>query len=61
MSGFRLDATGIVAGLLFIAVGGAFMLDRLDVWTVDLRYLWPAVLIALGAVVLLRATIVRRG
>jgi hypothetical protein len=61
MSGIRLDATGIVAGLIFIAIGGAFVLDRLDLWTVDLRYLWPAVLIALGAIVMLRATLARRG
>jgi hypothetical protein len=56
----RLDSTGIVAGLIFIAIGGAVMLDRLDIWTVDMKLVWPAVLIALGLVVLGRAAIGRR-
>ena len=60
MSGMRLDATGMVAGLVFIALGGAFLLDHLDIWTVDMRYAWPVVLIGLGVVVLGRALFARR-
>ena len=60
MRRFHLDATGMIAGLLFIAIGGTFVLDRLDIWTVDHRFVWPAVLIALGVAVLMRAMLGKR-
>jgi hypothetical protein len=61
MNRIRLDATGMIAGLVFIAIGGLLVLDRLDVWAVDYRYVWPGVLIALGGAVLLRAMMRGRG
>ena len=41
-----------VAGLLFMAVGVAYVLQSLDVWEVRLGRLWPIALIVIGAVVL---------
>jgi hypothetical protein len=47
------DRGALLGGLLFIVTGLAFVLDRLDVWTVPSSYIWPLVLIFLGAAVLL--------
>ena len=46
------DWTSLAAGLVLIGLGGVFLLDRLE--AVDLRfgYLWPALLAALGAILL---------
>jgi hypothetical protein len=48
----RIDWTSLAAGLVLIGLGGLFLLDRLD--TLDLRfgYLWPALLAAVGVIVL---------
>lgn len=48
----RLDWTSLTAGLALIGLGGLFLLDRLE--TLDLRfgYLWPALVAAVGAIVL---------
>jgi hypothetical protein len=43
----------LVWGLFFIAAGIAFLLDRLDVWTLRARYVLPMLLIVLGAAILL--------
>lgn len=43
----------LVAGIFFIVAGVAFLLERLDVWELEVRTLAPALLIALGFVVLL--------
>ena len=43
----------LVWGLFFIAAGIAFLLDRLDVWTIRARYVLPVLLIVLGAAILL--------
>ena len=51
----RVDLSGIVMGLIFIAIGSAFLLERLGIWTVDGRIIWPAILIGLGVSVLVRA------
>jgi hypothetical protein len=56
----RPDRASIAFGLFFVAVGVAFLLDRLDVWTIRARYLPPIVLIALGVVVLVGARRSRR-
>jgi hypothetical protein len=42
-----------VWGLFFITAGIAFLLDRLDVWTLRARYVVPVLLIVLGAAILL--------
>jgi hypothetical protein len=48
----RVDWTSLTAGLVLIGLGGLFLLDRID--TLDLRfgYLWPALLAAVGVIVL---------
>ena len=43
----------LVWGLFFIAAGIAFLLDRLDVWTLRARYVLPMLLIVLGVAILL--------
>lgn len=47
----HLDA--LVSGVLFIAIGTAFLLDALDVWTIRLERLWPITLVAVGLAILL--------
>jgi hypothetical protein len=49
------DRRAIVFGVFFVVVGVAFLLDRLDVWTIRARYLAPILLIAFGMAVLLGA------
>jgi hypothetical protein len=46
------DWTSLAAGLVLIGLGSLFLLDRVE--TIDLRfgYLWPALLAALGAILL---------
>jgi hypothetical protein len=49
----RPNRAALVAGVFFIVAGVAFLLERLDVWDLEIRTLAPALLIALGFVVLL--------
>jgi hypothetical protein len=46
------DWTSLAAGFVLIALGGLLLLDRVE--AVDLRfgYLWPALLAAVGAILL---------
>lgn len=53
MAETRPSRAGFVAGVFFIVAGLAFLLERLDVWELEIRTLAPALLIALGFVVLL--------
>lgn len=48
----RFDSTSLTAGLALIGLGVLLLLDRLE--TIDLRfgYLWPALLAAVGAILL---------
>jgi len=46
------------AGLIFVIIGIAYLLDALEVWQVNVARTWPLVLIAAGVVVILNA---RRG
>ena len=48
----RVDRTLIVAGLAVIALGALFLLDRLEVIDVRFDYAAPAVLAAVGVVLL---------
>jgi hypothetical protein len=50
MSG--MDWTSLVAGLVVVALGTVFLLDRLDALDLRFGYLWPALLAALGAILL---------
>jgi fucose permease len=47
----------MVAGLVFMIIGAAYLLEAFDVWDVHFR-IWPIFLIAVGVVILLggRAT-----
>jgi cytochrome c oxidase subunit IV len=47
------NRTAVVWGIFFIVAGIAFLLDRLDVWTLRARYVLPLLLIVLGAAILL--------
>ncbi len=46
----------VVAGVFFILVGAAFLLQELDVWELNAVYVLPLLLIALGVAVLLGGT-----
>lgn len=48
----RVEWTSLAAGLVLIGLGGLFLLDRLE--AIDLRfgYFWPALLAAVGAILL---------
>jgi cell wall-active antibiotic response 4TMS protein YvqF len=49
------DRGAVVFGVFFVVVGVAFLLDRLNVWTIQAKYLPPILLIAFGVAVLLGA------
>jgi signal transduction histidine kinase len=49
----EVNTTRAVAGVLFAAIGTGFLLENLGIWTVDLVYVWPLVLIAIGVSFLL--------
>jgi lipopolysaccharide export LptBFGC system permease protein LptF len=51
----RRDRGAVVFGVFFVVVGVAFLLDRLNVWTIQAKYLPPILLIAFGVAVLLGA------
>jgi LiaI-LiaF-like transmembrane region len=55
MNGRGMDRLSVGAGVFFVLAGVLFLLDRLDVVEVRAQYLWPALLIAVGAGVLLTA------
>ncbi len=55
----RLDVGGVVAGLVFVALGGVFLLDRLEVWDLRFDVVWPAVLVGVGVLVVLGALLRR--
>ncbi len=46
----------IVAGVVFILVGTAFLLQELDLWDLKAVYVFPVLLIALGIAVILGGT-----
>ncbi|MBI5158109.1 MAG: hypothetical protein HZA58_08900 [Acidimicrobiia bacterium] len=46
------------AGLIFVVIGVAYLLEALEVWQVNVARTWPLVLIAAGIVVILNS---RRG
>jgi Domain of unknown function (DUF5668) len=45
--------TRFVAGVLFLVIGTAFLLESFRVWRVQLVDLWPLFLVAFGTAVLL--------
>lgn len=48
----RVEHGALVAGVVFVAVGVAFLLQELDVWEVQLPHLLAVLLIGLGAALL---------
>ena len=40
-----------IAGMLFLLIGFVYLLDGLDVWTVQPGRIWPVILIAVGVMV----------
>ncbi len=55
----RFDAGGVIAGLVFIALGAVFLLDRLEVWDLRFDVIWPAVLVGAGVLLVLGALLRR--
>jgi hypothetical protein len=51
----RVDRLSVGAGVFFVLVGVFFLLDRLGILEVRAQLLWPALLIAVGAGILLTA------
>ncbi len=43
-----LDVVSLLGGLLFVGLGGAFLLDATNVWSADITWVPPIVLIVLG-------------
>jgi hypothetical protein len=43
----------IVAGIVFVVAGVAFLLEQLDVWNLEAKTLAPALLIGVGLAILL--------
>ena len=55
MERHRFDPISFVFGLLLGAVGLAFLLGRIDVGDLDITWIWPLPLIAVGLLMLLAA------
>jgi hypothetical protein len=49
----RPNRAALVFGIVFVIAGVVFLLERLDVWDFEFRYVVPLLLIALGVAVLL--------
>ena len=48
MNATELRPSRVLAGVFFALAGTGFLLESLGVWTVDLVYLWPVLLIGIG-------------
>ncbi len=46
----------VVAGVVFILIGTAFLLQELDLWQLRAVYVFPVLLIAMGIAVILGGT-----
>lgn len=52
----RLHKGTLLAGLLYLVIGVAFILEALEVWTLhisDLRYIGPIALVVLGVAIVI--------
>ena len=47
------NRAAVVAGIVFVVAGVAFLLEQLDVWDLDIKTLAPALLIGVGLAILL--------
>ena len=48
------DRPALVAGLIFVALGVVFLLEALNVFDLRAAYVWPVILIVIGAVVVIQ-------
>lgn len=48
----ELDATALIAGVLFVGLGSLFLADRVTSLDVEARWIWPVLLIGLGLALL---------
>ena len=55
----RVDASGVITGLTFVVIGALTLLDQLGVIELRADIVWPAAVIAVGAVVVVRALLRR--
>jgi len=55
----RFNPAGVIAGLLFIALGTALLLQHLDVWELELDVVLPVVLVGVGVLVVIGALLRR--
>ena len=46
------DPASLIAGVIVIALGGLLLLDQADVLELRAEYLWPALLAAVGGILL---------
>jgi Domain of unknown function (DUF5668) len=44
----KFDRGAVMWGVVFVAIGTAYLLEEFGVWSVRLAYLWPALLIVAG-------------
>lgn len=49
----RLNRGSLTAGVVFVIVGLAFLLESLDIWQIAPEVLWPSLLIAVGGTLLI--------
>ena len=56
MNDLPINRGSIVAGVFFILVGVAFLLQELGLWDLKAVYVFPVLLIALGVAVILGGT-----
>lgn len=52
MHSHDLDLTSLIAGIVFVAVGAFFLADQFQTLDLQVRWVWPAVLIGLGVALL---------
>ncbi len=52
MNAANIYFTSLIAGILFMALGGMFLLDAAGVWTVQPLVIGPIVLIGLGLAII---------
>jgi Domain of unknown function (DUF5668) len=46
------DPASLVSGIIVILLGGLLLLDQAEVLTIRAEYLWPALLAAIGGILL---------
>jgi hypothetical protein len=59
MKRHSLDLVSLLGGALFLGLGTAFLLDALNIWSADITWVPPIVLIVLGLAGVL-STVARR-